>query len=118
MSLDLGFGRGLVSVEALPKTPPKVASRRTRRIYVTAAPAGHPQRFFMPAAACRSQRSTGNHRIPAPAEASFGIEVVAAVGTADEPLDAIRSVAGGGSVIDPKVVEGLPAKRAVRDAPF
>src|SRR3954452_15954442 len=94
MSLDLGFGRGLVSVEALPKTPPKVASRRTRRIYVTAAPAGRPQRSSMPAANCRSQRSTGNHRIPAPAEASLGLEVLPAVGPADEPLGAIRSVAG------------------------
>ncbi len=36
------------------------------------------------------------------------------VGDLDELLGAIRSVAAGGSVIDPKVVEGLLARRAVR----
>ncbi|MEV7806364.1 response regulator transcription factor [Microbispora sp. NPDC088329] len=36
------------------------------------------------------------------------------VGDIDELLGAIRSVAAGGSVIDPKVVEGLLARRAVR----
>lgn len=36
------------------------------------------------------------------------------VGDLDELLGAIRSVASGGSVIDPKVVEGLLARRAVR----
>jgi DNA-binding NarL/FixJ family response regulator len=36
------------------------------------------------------------------------------VGDLDELLGAIRSVATGGSVIDPKVVEGLIARRAVR----
>ncbi|GGS62452.1 DNA-binding response regulator [Planobispora rosea] len=39
------------------------------------------------------------------------------VGDLDELLSAIRSVAAGGSVIDPKVVEGLLAKRGVRDSP-
>ncbi|MEU1388311.1 MULTISPECIES: response regulator transcription factor [unclassified Nonomuraea] len=36
------------------------------------------------------------------------------VGDLDELLGAIRAVAGGGSVIDPKVVEGLLARREVR----
>lgn len=36
------------------------------------------------------------------------------VGDLDELLGAIRAVAGGGSVIDPKVVEGLLARHAVR----
>jgi DNA-binding NarL/FixJ family response regulator len=36
------------------------------------------------------------------------------VGDLDELLGAIRAVAAGGSVIDPKVVEGLLAKREVR----
>nr|BFE85512.1 hypothetical protein GCM10020093_081130 [Planobispora longispora] len=39
------------------------------------------------------------------------------VGDLDELLGAIRSVSAGGSVIDPKVVEGLLAKRGVRDSP-
>ncbi|WP_449061029.1 LuxR C-terminal-related transcriptional regulator [Planomonospora algeriensis] len=39
------------------------------------------------------------------------------VGDIDELLGAIRSVAAGGSVIDPKVVEGLLAKRGVRGGP-
>ncbi|MEV4242784.1 response regulator transcription factor [Streptosporangium canum] len=39
------------------------------------------------------------------------------VGDIDELLGAIRSVAAGGSVIDPKVVEGLLAKRGVSDRP-
>ncbi|MFI6498825.1 response regulator [Nonomuraea typhae] len=36
------------------------------------------------------------------------------VGDMDELLGAITAVAGGGSVIDPKVVEGLMSRRAVR----
>jgi DNA-binding NarL/FixJ family response regulator len=49
----------------------------------------------------------------------FGTEGIAyllkdRVGDLDELLGAIRSVASGGSVIDPKVVEGLLARRAVR----
>ena len=36
------------------------------------------------------------------------------VGDLNELLAAIRAVAGGGSVIDPKVVEGLLARRAVQ----
>ncbi|MGW2158055.1 response regulator transcription factor [Nonomuraea sp. NPDC001699] len=36
------------------------------------------------------------------------------VGDLDELLGAIRAVSGGGSVIDPKVVEGLLARREVR----
>jgi DNA-binding NarL/FixJ family response regulator len=36
------------------------------------------------------------------------------VGDLDELLGAIRAVASGGSVIDPKVVEGLLARRDVR----
>lgn len=36
------------------------------------------------------------------------------VGDLEELLGAVRAVAGGGSVIDPKVVEGLLARRAVR----
>ncbi|GAA3794040.1 response regulator transcription factor [Sphaerisporangium flaviroseum] len=39
------------------------------------------------------------------------------VGDLDELLGAIHAVASGGSVIDPKVVEGLLARRAVRGGP-
>ncbi|MCK2215427.1 response regulator transcription factor [Actinomadura sp. ATCC 31491] len=39
------------------------------------------------------------------------------VGDLDELLGAIRAVASGGSVIDPKVVEGLLARRDVRGGP-
>jgi len=39
------------------------------------------------------------------------------VGDLNEPLGAIRAVASGGSVIDPKVVEGLMARHDVRGEP-